>query len=379
MPAKSRAFIVSVSVPQWVLAWSAGCIVLTGCGVSGTTTISYTAGGQYSYLFENTDQPLRVAVLSLQMSGNVGERDGAYWADLVRTQIEDELKTAARKQGRKLVLVSPPQDADDIFEQEDRRRAGIVEPREPARSGQLTDRDVFVKGRLRISAENGWDWKWKYAPPTSAQRVLVPARDTSVNCALRVATDRGTTVTPFTSGLRPLRTAANPGGSLPSLDEDIALALKQVAPLFVRLFFVREIEEYVRVESSSSEECKQAVSILVNPARDDQAGVKEALSLLELAIRKHPDDHRAYFARGVALEKMGHLEEARDVYSKASQARGKEYDPSNPKHRQKMSKDPYYTAVARIEQRIADRELLRPGLGQATRPATESEDGDPKR
>lgn len=340
---------------------------VTGCGLSGMARISYIDGGQYSYLFENAEEPLRIAVLPIRAISNIGDADASFWAARIRNDIDEQLKRAARKAGGKVVLVAPPEDADQILEEADRQAAGIVETDRSGGRSALVGRDLFIAGQLRITVEVIQVAQQVWVPSGSSgymQTVHVPVRTTSADCSLRGVSRRGTTVVTFTSQVVPIRTVGR--GVPPPLADDIRRAVTQVSPQFVRLFFAERVDEFVRLKSSSSEPCKQAVSVLVNPARDDPASLEEAISSLRVAIQEDPEDHRAYFALGVALEKLDRLDEAVSAYKAALQINGK--DPSDSKYPQ-----PYSRAIARVNRRIENQELAAPTSGPPTAPKTDSE------
>lgn len=330
----------------------AAALTLAGCGPSGTARISYIQGGEYAHLFENTDEPLRIAVLPIKVISNIGDVDASFWAAHIRNDIDEQLKRAARKSRGKLVLVAPPEDADEILEHADRQAAGLVETDTPGQRSALVGRDLFIVGQLRFSVEVIEVAQQRYVRSGSSgymQTFHVPVRTTSAECTLRGVSRRGTSVVTFNSHVTPVRTALV--GVPAAQADDLRRAAAQVGPQFVCLFFAEQTEEFVPLQSSSAEPCEQAVSILGDPARDDPASLEEAVSLLKAAIQEDPRDHRAYFALGVALEKLDRLEEARTAYMGAIQIKGR-------------SALLYAQAVARLKRRLENRELIAPATSQ---------------
>jgi tetratricopeptide (TPR) repeat protein len=111
------------------------------------------------------------------------------------------------------------------------------------------------------------------------------------------------------SSTSPFSTSGEAGMTM--TDQIAGTLIERVAREFMAKLVPCEAEYEVAVESSSTEACADGVSLL---RVDDYSG---AVDKFKTAVSEDPEDHRAWFAMGVAYDAMGNRDQAYDNYMKA--------------------------------------------------------------
>jgi|GEM_PF-2982428 len=321
----------------------------------------------WSFKYVYGAEPCQVGSLQIGVvSSTDKERHAKTWENLCRSLIGGKIPAGALADGKYVVMVSR-EDMSDIINEEDLRNAGIVAQEASTFGVKQLPVDLMIFGDINVLTHYEVTWKTdKFAkiavhtpyvggffgdaahrPKKRIQRTVtfagnfraIDARTGKVWLSHDFSDQEFEDKKPM-----PLFGSSKSRMDLESEDQIVKRFLEAELDKFVGRMVSVPLESTVWVKSSKAEHCCEGVKQLPFDAA-------LALEYFRAALAEDPEDHRASFAAGVALEKLGRLTEAREKYRRAQRLIGASV--KNKKgHKTKGKQMQYAAAVERIENRL---------------------------